>query len=314
MTNFCINRYVDADRLEWDAFVESSKNGTFLFNRVFMEYHRDRFVDASVLVRDERGKTVAVFPANQSEGCIFSHAGLTYGGMILPDRSTTTTSLKIFNAWVEYWALQGFKAITYKTIPPIYHRLPADEDKYALFRHNAELIRRDITHAVDLRMPLIIQERRGRGKKRAEKQGLVVRQSHDVEKFWTILVENLSREHGTSPVHSGGEMKLLMDRFPQNIELHCIFQDDVIIAGTLIFKTRNVAHAQYIASSLHGREVGALDLLFISLLDHYKSEVFYFDFGISNEEGGRVLNEGLADFKEGFGARAIAQDFYRLNL
>ena len=39
----------------------------------------------------------------------------------------------------------------------------------------------------------------------------------------------------------------------------------------------------------------------------------YFDFGISNEQGGRKLNRGLIDQKEGFGARAVVHDHYAID-
>ena len=39
-----------------------------------------------------------------------------------------------------------------------------------------------------------------------------------------------------------------------------------------------------------------------------------FDFGISNENQGKHINEGLNYWKEGFGARTITQDFYDINL
>ena len=34
---------------DWNRAVESSKNGTFLFDRRFMDYHRDRFCDCSLV-------------------------------------------------------------------------------------------------------------------------------------------------------------------------------------------------------------------------------------------------------------------------
>ena len=40
----------------------------------------------------------------------------------------------------------------------------------------------------------------------------------------------------------------------------------------------------------------------------------YFDFGISTEDGGRVLNEGLIYQKEGFGGRAVCYDTYEWDI
>ena len=77
---------------------------------------------------------------------------------------------------------------------------------------------------------------------------------------------------------------------------------------------RRVAHVQYIASSLRGRELGALDRLFLDLLAGVFRDKPFFDFGRSCEQEGRLLNRGLIEQKEGFGARALVQDFYRIAL
>ena len=46
---FEIVRYTAEKADEWNAFVAESKNGTFLFNRGYMDYHADRFVDHSLM-------------------------------------------------------------------------------------------------------------------------------------------------------------------------------------------------------------------------------------------------------------------------
>lgn len=40
----------------------------------------------------------------------------------------------------------------------------------------------------------------------------------------------------------------------------------------------------------------------------------FFSFGISTENKGKVLNEGLAFFKEAFGARGVVNNAYELVL
>jgi hypothetical protein len=107
-------------------------------------------------------------------------------------------------------------------------------------------------------------------------------------------------------------MRLLANRFPGRIRLFAASQASEILAGTLIFETATVAHAQYIAVGLRGRESCALDALF----DYLLTDVFHgvwCDFGISNERDGR-LNEGLLRNKEGYGARAIVHDQYVLEV
>jgi hypothetical protein len=80
------------------------------------------------------------------------------------------------------------------------------------------------------------------------------------------------------------------------------------------YESDRAAHAQYIAASPAGREAGALDLVFDELLGDPRCEQTYFDFGGSHVDGGPAINEGLIDQKEGFGARSVAQDQYRIDL
>jgi len=47
----------------WDELVLSSKNGTFLFLRDYMDYHSDRFYDNSYIVL-RKGKIEGIIPGN----------------------------------------------------------------------------------------------------------------------------------------------------------------------------------------------------------------------------------------------------------
>jgi hypothetical protein len=308
-----VRRYDTATRGVWDTFVQSSKNGTFLFLRDYMDYHRDRFQDHSLMVT-EGSQVVALVPANQSGDDLHSHEGLTYGGLVVADGMTTPLMLDVFAAVLEYLRASGLRNFFYKTIPTIYHRLPAEEDRYALFLANASLYRRDVLSVVPSNRPLSPQARRRRGAAKATRLGVTVARSDDWARFWPLLTDNLQRRFGIAPVHDRAEIEQLHSRFPQNITLHLALLGDEILAGVVVYESTNVAHAQYVASSDHGRETGALDKLVLHLLDETYAHKPYFDFGISNEQQGRVLNDGLIEQKEGFGARTIVHDFYRLVL
>jgi hypothetical protein len=309
-----VQRYTPTDAPEWDAFVAASKNGTFLFQRPYMDYHADRFRDHSLLVRDPEGRLRALLPAHATNQRLVSHGGLTYGGFVSGPDMKVPLMLAVFDAVASYLLGQGFQEWVYKTIPTIYHRGPAEEDRYALFLAGAALSRRDVLAVVDSRNRLPYQERRGRAINRARKMGLTCSEEDDLVGFWTIVTVNLRERHGVAPVHTLAEIELLRSRFPAHIRLFTCRRDGQLLAGVLIYESPTVAHTQYIASTVEGRQVGALDLLFDELLGHFYAEWPYFDFGISNEDNGRKLNRGLIDQKEGFGARAVAHDQYTLAL
>ena len=294
----------------WDAFVRASKNGTFLFERGFMGYHADRFADHSLIVSGADGEWLALLPAHRCGARVETHGGLSYGGFVVGERMTTPSMLEVFAATERFLAAQGATEVLYKTVPHVYHRLPAEEDRYALFRAGAALVRRDVLSVIEPARRLRMQQRRQRAVRRARASGVRVRGEQSFERFWQLLTAALAARHGVTPTHSLSEITLLAARFPRAITLWIAEREDRLLAGVVVFDTPNVAHAQYIASSDEGRECGALDLLFERLLGEVCSQKRWFDFGISNEEAGQVLNVGLVEQKEGFGARAVVHDHY----
>lgn len=306
-------KYTHQQKEQWDAFVSASKNGTFMLMRGYMDYHSDRFVDNSLLFYDD-DKLVALLPASLHEQELRSHGGLTYGGIIVDKKMTVQLMLSIFDVLLEYMRHNNITKLIYKRVPAIYYAYPSDEDLYALFRNDAELYRRDIASTIYLSDRIRFSERRRRGVKNATKNGVIVRESNNYEEYLSILSEILSKYHNAKPVHTADEIKLLANRFPENIRLFAAYKDDVMIAGIIAYITSTVVHAQYIANSDEGRQYGALDAVVDFMISSYSATKQYLDFGISTEKEGRFLNEGLVQQKQEFGGRAIAYDFYELKV
>jgi lipid II:glycine glycyltransferase (peptidoglycan interpeptide bridge formation enzyme) len=109
-------------------------------------------------------------------------------------------------------------------------------------------------------------------------------------------------------------MDELQRRFPEAIHVRAAVARDRVVASLVLYHVRRTVHAQYIATRF-GAERGALDLLIESAIDEATQwGARYFDFGISNEEEGRVLNEGLFQFKSEFGAGTTPYEHYELAL
>lgn len=309
-----VEAYAGAAKVVWDNFVRISKNGTFLFLRDYMEYHSDRFVDSSLLVFEDDGSLLAILPANRVDTVLYSHTGLTYGGFITSEEMKLPKMLRVFEATVGYLQQRGITDLFYKTIPFIYHKAPAEEDRYALFLCNAQVVRRGALSVVYCGAPLPLQGRRKRAAKKAKDSGVTVEESEDWEGYWKLLNKRLSESYKAAPIHTFEEIARLHQRFPQHIKLFVASHHDMIVAGVVIYETDAVARAQYIAASDAGRQVGAIDLIFTELLrDIYSSKV-YFDFGTSDQQEGRLLNSGLIDQKEGYGARTVVHDRYHIRI
>lgn len=299
---------------EWNLFVAASKNGTFLFDRRFMDYHSDRFCDHSLLVyRDQR--LYALLPANQKDDTLVSHGGLTYGGLVTDSRCSAKGVLDAFTAINEYLRQQGFRHVVYKAVPWIYHQLPAEEDLYALTSVcHARLTIRDISSAIIGDRKIRFSESRKSGIRKAHRQGLTIAESTDFATFWQILNENLTGKYGVRPVHSVAELELLHSRFPEKIRLYMVFDGETPVGGTLLFLTPQVLHTQYISANAFGKQHGAIDLLFDHLINNTYKDYPYIDFGKSTVSDSADLNEQLIFQKEGFGARAVCYDTYEYDL
>ena len=309
-----VSRYQSSRKPEWDKFIAQSKNGTFLFFRDYMDYHADRFPDSSLMFFTAEDNLMAVLPATTRGSTLSTHAGLTFGGIISDTRMKTPLMLEIFEVLKKHVRSEGIETVAYKAIPHIYHLIPSEEDLYALFRNNARLVRRDVSSAIDLKEKLPFSKGRRYEIKQAQKHGLEVTRSDDFSSFMAIEEHVLDTKYDSRPVHTAAEMQMLAGRFPYNIKLFAAHLGDEMLAGVVIYETRNVAHAQYIAANERGKKTGALDLILGYLINDYYSGKKYFDFGISTEDNGLELNVGLIENKQSFGARAIVHDFYEFQI
>lgn len=296
---------------EWDTFVDCSKNGTFLFDRQYMDYHQKRFADCSLMIY-KNNRLTALFPANITEdGVIYSHQGLTYGGLILATHTTAQDVIDIFFAINTHYKEKGGQRLIYKAIPHIYQRFPSDEDLYAMFKVcHAQLIARDIASVAIPLNAIRFSELRRRGIKKAQQHGVSIQVSKQYADFWQILSKNLQAKYGVNPVHTLSEIELLAARFPQNIRLYTAERNGKVIGGAVIYETETVDHVQYISANEEGKAIGALDLLFDCLINEVYHTSHYFDFGRSTEQGGMFLNQSLIFQKEGFGGRGVCYDTY----
>ena len=311
---FEVRRYTPDKANEWNRFVTASKNGTFLFDRQFMDYHADRFTDCSLMFYRDNA-LYALLPANVKDDVLTSHGGLTYGGLVMSSRCSAKRVQEVFAAMNTYLSDMGVRRVVYKAIPWIYHQLPAEEDLYALTSiSHATLIIRDISSAVIGDRPVKFSESRKSGLRKALRMGLTVRESEDFATFWQILNANLTAKYGVRPVHSVSELELLHGHFPQGIRLYMVYDGETPLGGTLLFLTPQVLHTQYISATAEGKAHGAIDLLFNHLINEVYTDYRYIDFGKSTVSDSADLNEQLIFQKEGFGARAVCYDTYEWTL
>ena len=74
-------------------------------------------------------------------------------------------------------------------------------------------------------------------------------------------------------------------------------------------------HTQYLAPDNEGQSVSALDPVIEEAIESALAEDFRcFDFGTSNSDEGRLLNQPLYYFKLSFGAGGVVHEYFELDL
>jgi len=307
-----LKTYNESYKSEWDNFIDISKNSTFLFKRDFMDYHSDKFKDNSLLIY-KNSKLVALFPLNISDGEVYSHQGLTYGGIIVKRDIKFIKYLELFTEVLNYLYDISIDKIFIKQIPIIYNSNFNGELDYLSFISGGVIYRRDIISVIDMQNDFKISKDRIQGYKRGLKNNLEIREVDNFDDFWnSLLIPTLSKKYSVKPVHNLDEIKQLKFSFGENIKQFNVYHKDKIVAGTTIFQTKNVIHVQYIGSTTEKNSLGSLDFLFYKLIKEIYVDHRYFDFGNSHEDEGMKINQGLNYWKEGFGARSVTQDFYEI--
>ncbi|MGI2327673.1 GNAT family N-acetyltransferase [Planococcus sp. YIM B11945] len=302
-------KYEDQDKEDWDAFVERSKNATFLHKTDYFHYHKDRFDDCSLLLK-RNGQILALLPGNIEGTTFYSHKGMTYGGMLLLPETEIEDVVEYFNTVNRFLQEKGIERVVYKAIPHIYADVPSQEDEYALFQLGANLISCGISTAFQSNARLPYHSNRKKAIKRAHNQNLEIRHEGSLEDFWPVLEENLQKTFSVKPVHTLEEIKHLKKLFPDNIKVVTAYKDNKCVSGLIMYLTDNVAHLQYSSASPEWKKIGVLDLLLDVVINEAMATKRYFDCGVSVENNGHILNEGLLAYKEGFGGRGIVYQQY----
>lgn len=226
-----VKKYNSEMKSEWDYFVNNSKMPMFMFNRDFMEYHKDRFIDASIMFYDDMD-LVGVLPASLHDDEVRSHGGLTYGGVICSEKMKQQKMIDCFAAMISFYKSMGISKIIYKSIPYIYHTYSAQEDLYALFLNNATIQKIEPSCTVDLTCPYKMPKGRKAQISRAKRERVHVEETTDFDSFISLENEVLKKYHNTCAVHTGNELASLYKKLPDNIRCFAGYDENKqIIAG-----------------------------------------------------------------------------------
>jgi hypothetical protein len=313
--NYSVRPYQESDYELWNTFVSAAKNATFLFHRDFMEYHKERFDDFSLLVFD-KVKLVAVLPANRVDNKVYSHQGLTYGGLVYASKLKIEKIETILDLLFDFFKSKRIEHFYLHPIPTFYLGQGNAAIDFFLMKKGAQLYRKEMNMVAHLPQEIPISKSKLKHFRRTEVLGLRVVEETTFQPFWEKILEpRLVEKYDAKPVHSLAEIQLLHESFPKNIKQFSAYLEDKIVAGITIFEFENGVKSQYGATSKKGEKYRALDFLFISLLDIFqKRGKLFFDMGIVNDSGEKGFHSGLLQQKEELGCTVWSQDFYKITL
>ena len=310
--NYSVQKYHENDYEKWNAFIAQAKNATFLFHRDFMEYHKDRFEDYSLIVLNDE-KWVAVLPANVVDNQVFSHQGLTFGGLVCLEDVKVELIETVFESILAFFKENKMNNFILKPILDFYQSRVSNELNYFLFQNKASLMKRSMNLVIDYSKPLRISKSKLKHYRRVSKLGISIEEAVDCNLFWNqILIPRLEEKYQTKPVHSLEEINQLKTSFPENIKQFNAYYEGEIVAGITLFISKKVVKSQYGATSLKGESVRVLDFLFIKLINEYSFEYSFFDMGIVDD--GDFYNKGLLKQKEELGCSVYLQDVFKIEL
>lgn len=312
MKNYTVRRYSSEYFELWNAFISIAKNATFLFHRDFMEYHSDRFQDFSLLVF-EGEKLVSVIPANREGDTVFSHQGLTYGGFVFSDDLVTFEIDLIIAEVILYLKENQIKEFSIKEIVSIYLNERKMETQQSLVKNGAELVEAKMNLAIDFNSNFKVSKSKLKHYNRIKSIGLSIRNEENLTDFWNkVLCPRLEQKFNVKPVHSLKEIIGLKNKFPENIYQYSVYKDEEILAGITVFKTNTVIKSQYGATTEKGEKYRALDYLYITLIDKYKSQLDFFDMGTVNDNSELGYNFGLLNQKKELGCDLFEQKYFKI--
>lgn len=329
-----IMKYDRTFETQWDNIVENSINGTIFHTRKFINYHpKDRFEDDSLIIK-HKGKVIALFPAAKVKKddyiILKSHPGTSYGGPVLLKNIGLKKAFQLISAIEEYAKLNDYSSIEFRICPKIFHKRPCDELDFAFINNGFK--REDEELSTCYYLPdyqtnnteeLIYKfDNSSKGKAR---QGINkgIKNNYDVRElllndyslFYDMLNSNL-KKHNTNPVHSLNELIELKNIYSHNIKISGVYFQNILIGGFLLMNINTQGwHIFYSAMDYKYTNLRPMNFLLFKTIEELANDnQKYLNFGISTEDGGRIINWDLFQFKESFNGMGILRTYWKKSL
>lgn len=325
----CIN-YTERNRQEWENFVlNESCNGTFLQSRNFLNYHpKDKYIDCSLMFYDKQ-KLVAVCPAcveeKKGEKIFYSHAGSTYGGLVISaDIMRAEKMLLLLDTFENSLKMNGFTSCILKQSNSLMCTEKMDLFEFCMYyRKYIEYKELDIYVDFEkLDKENVIggfSKLKKRLTKKCMEAGMRIREltdRDDIGRLLNILTENLNK-YGLKPYHTLEDLLDLKKRFPEEIQFWgCEYEERIVaISMVFLFRQAGCVHTHYLAADSEYNKLSPMTFIYYKMIDLYKDKGYKsLSWGITTEHFGVEINSNLTNTKEEFGGRHNVVKIYEKKL
>ena len=316
----------DKEKKLIDEFILShDTNGEFINSLNYLGYHpEERFVDKSIFVLDEgsadiRGVFIAAEDPDDSRR-IISHPGTTFAGVVVNRKLSIKSLEEIVNLMMEFYE-KKYETIIVKLRPDFFAIQPFGGISYFLLKRGYQYCMSGLSNVIDISnvykeddiFGMYDSTKRNQVRKVLREKQFTISDGNELRKdVWANMNNVLEEKHKVHSTHAFEEMQELMRRCPVNISVYHVDKTDGEYgAFALIYKFKNVFHTQYLDTNYKYTGQYPNLLLIHNLIQIARQEGYTrFSFGVSTEDHGQYLNQGLFNYKAGYGGGSVVQAEY----
>lgn len=308
-----------------DEFILSDNtNGEFINSVRYLSYHPEsRFIDDSIIVLNQENQEVlgvmmaAQVPGN--EHAVISHPGTTFSGPVLSHKAGIKSNFEVLQFMLDYYESR-YQTVEIRLRPTTYDRQPMEYIPFYLLNRGyqcgmtalANVLRIGKMESPDAQLKSYDAKRRNHVKKAIKEDKYIFSPENEIrEEYWESLNQNLQDKYNASSTHSYEEIAHLRELYPDRIQVFSTRRKTGEYgAFALVYRFKNVFHTQYLDMNYtYSSEYPHLYLIHNLIRLAQEEGYFVFSFGGSTEGRSR-LNQGLYNYKDGYGGGSILLPVY----
>ena len=309
--NLTFKKYEENDIDAWDHFVyNESLNGTIYHTRNFLNYHKDRFIDASIMIYSKK-KLIAVFPCCKCDNGYYSHRGSTTGGIVITEKYYKLSKLtEIMNKIYDYYN----NNLCIKLSETIYFKNNINNDLLNFVLSQKCEVCKDISLFFDINKNTnIIDSFPKSDNKRLllkyikninKKMSFVVtNQVEDYKNYYYLLEKFLKEKNGVKPLHNLDEFILLKELLGERQSLF-LSKDSSgdILSGALVFLINsNTYYTVYLMTNYDKQNSQVFYLLYELFKLAKRNNINIVNLGACSTGGGKEILYSNYKFKSSCG-------------